>query len=92
MKLALWQGPSPAGDVDAAYAALSAALIASAAIGAKMLVAPEVYLPGYNHDHIPAFAQPRGGAWHKTLAQMTRTARCGLTVGYAERDGDAVYN
>ena len=92
MKLALWQGPSPAGNVAQALSDLSAALHASAAAGAKMLVAPEVFLPGYNHPDIATLAQPRGGDWHQTLAKLTREAGCGVTTGYAERDGAAVYN
>ena len=92
MKLALWQGPSPEGDIDLALADLTAALTASAAMGAAMLVAPEVFLPGYNHDQITTLAQPRGGDWHQRLATLTRTTGCGLTLGYAERDGAAVYN
>ena len=92
MNLALWQGPSPAGDIDQAFAALSAALHAAAAMGAEMLVAPEVYLPGYNLGHIASLAQPRGGPWHHILAKLARTAKCGLPVGYAERDGNKLYN
>jgi predicted amidohydrolase len=91
-RLALWQGPSPAGDIDAAFADLAAALAAAAAMGARMLVAPEVFLPGYNHPDIPALAQHQGGDWHRRLAAMVRKYGCGLTVGYAERDGERLFN
>jgi 5-aminopentanamidase len=92
LRLALWQGPSPAGDIDAAFADLAAALAAAAAMGARMLVAPEVFLPGYNHPDIAALAQPRGGDWHRCLASMVGGRGCGLTVGYAERAGDRLFN
>lgn len=92
MKLALWQGPSPAGDAEAALVALTPALGAAAAMGAAMLVAPEIFLPGYNHPAIPALAQPRGGPWHRRLSALCAESGCGLTLGYAERAGDAVYN
>ncbi|MDZ4137135.1 MAG: nitrilase-related carbon-nitrogen hydrolase, partial [Paracoccaceae bacterium] len=92
LRLGLWQGPSPAGDAQAALAALRTALDAAGAAGAAMLVAPEVFLPGYNHAEIPSLAQPRGGPWHQSLAGLCREAGCGLTVGYAEREGDRVYN
>jgi len=92
LRLALWQGPSPAGDVDAAFADLAEALAASAAMGARMLVAPEVFLPGYNHCDIGALAQPRGGDWHRRVASMVRDRGCGLTAGYAERDGRRLFN
>ena len=61
------------------------------ALGAAALVAPEAYLPGYNHPDIASLAQPRGGDWHGALAAFCRAADCGLIAGYAERDGDAVY-
>ena len=57
-----------------------------------MLVAPEIYLPGSNQPDIPARAQARGGPWHQRLAALCRDTGCGLTIGYAERDGDTVYN
>lgn len=90
--VALWQGPARTDDTPAALADLSAALRAAAAIGARMLVAPEAFFPGYNSSNIAALAQERGGAWHQALADMCRSAGCGLTVGYAERQGGAVYN
>jgi predicted amidohydrolase len=92
VRLALWQGPSPAGDEAAAFAALDTALRAAGTMGARMLVAPEVFLPGYNHDRITALAQARGGPWHRRLAELARSAGCGLTVGYAERDGGRLFN
>ena len=92
LRLALWQGPSPAGDVEAALGDLAAALAAAAAMGSQMLVAPEVFLPGYNHPDIASLAQPRGGPWHHRLAAMARNFGCGLTLGYAERDGAQVFN
>lgn len=90
--IALWQGPSPDGSDDTAFAALDAALRAAAAMGAITLVAPEVFFPGYNQPDIPARAQPRGGAWHQRLATLARTHACGIVIGYAERDGENVYN
>ena len=91
-RIALWQGHSPAGSDETAFAALDAALRAAAAMGAVTLVAPEVFLPGYNQPDIPARAQPRGGPWHQRLAAMTRAYGCGIVIGYAERDGAHVYN
>lgn len=68
-------------------------LRAAAAAGARMLVAPELYLPGYNQpDRHRSAAQPRAGDWEQRLAEMARASGCGLTVGWAERDGARVYN
>jgi 5-aminopentanamidase len=92
MKLALHQGPSPAGDVEAAFAAIDRTLAAAAAAGATMAVFPELFLPGYNCADIPARAQPLDGPWGARLAGLARRHGCGITLGLAERDGDRLYN
>lgn len=90
--IALWQTTSPEGSDDTAFAAIDTALRAASAMGAVTLIAPEVYLPGYNQPDIPTRAQPRGGPWHQRLAALTRAHNCGIVIGYAERDGENVYN
>lgn len=90
--IALWQGPSPETDIKAAFAALGQAMRAAGAMGARMLVAPELYLPGYNQDALTDLAQERGGEWHMRLSAMCLAAGCGIVVGYAERDGAARFN
>lgn len=92
LRLALMQAPSPAGDCAAAFLAVKRGLRAAGAAGADMLVVPESFAPGYNSDAIAALALLRGGAWQDGLADACRGAGCGLVFGYAERDGDAVYN
>ena len=56
MRLATWQGASPASDLETGLAEAERALAAAAAMGAAALVLPEVWLPGYNQDDIPARA------------------------------------
>ncbi len=73
-------------------ATLEPALMAAGAMGAAVLVAPEAYLPGYNHDGIAQLAQAQNEAWHQRLATFCRKAGCGLVAGYAERDGNHIYN
>jgi 5-aminopentanamidase len=90
--LAIWQGLARTDDTAAALADLSAALAAAASVGARLLVAPEVFFPGYNSSRIAELAQPRGGYWHVALSAVCKARNCGLVVGYAERDGDVVYN
>jgi 5-aminopentanamidase len=92
MKLALWQGTSPAGDLDRALDAAEAALTAAAAMGAAALVLPEVWLPGYNQPDIPARALPVDSPPMQRLAGMAGKARTTLVIGYAERDGDRIHN
>lgn len=90
--LAIWQGLARTDDTPAALADLSAALTGAAAVGARLLVAPEVFFPGYNSAMIADLAQPRGGDWHRALSALCKAQNCALVVGYAERDGDGVFN
>lgn len=92
MKIALYQGPSPEGAAEVAFGVITRMLGAAAAAGAHMAVFPEVFLPGYNRPGIADAAQPLGGPWCVRLSAMAAAAGCGVTVGFAERDGAAVYN
>lgn len=93
LTLAVYQGPPVQGDPEAGLARLARQLRAAAMAGANMLVAPELFLPGYNRPDLHgALAQPVGGAWFGRLAAMAREGGCGLCVGWAERDGETVYN
>ena len=92
LRLALMQAPSPAGDCAAAFMAVERGLRAAGAAGADMLVVPESFAPGYNSDAIAELALMQGGTWQERLALACHEANCGLVFGYAERDGDAVYN
>jgi nitrilase len=93
MKLALYQGASPAGETEAAFATIGSSLRAAATAGAGMLVFPELFLPGYNQPALHrSLAQPRGGPWETHFAALARHAGCGLTIGWAERDGEILYN
>lgn len=92
MKIAIWQDRSPMGDTEAALGRLASALTAAGAMGAASLVAPEVYLPGYNQPDIAAGAFARDGETARRLSEACRSARCGLVVGYAEQDGDRLCN
>lgn len=92
MRLALWQGTSPAADIDAACTQAEAALAAAAAMGAVALVLPEVWLPGYNQPDVPTHALPLDSPPLLRLAASARAQRTALVVGYAERDGDHLYN
>lgn len=92
MRIAVWQDRSPVGDTDIALQRLTSALAAAGAMGAAVLVAPEVYLPGYNQPDIAAKALVRDGEAVRRLSDACRAARCGVVVGYAERDGDRLWN
>src|SRR5579871_3453664 len=91
MRLALWQTQGFGADKAANLAALSATAAAAAAAGANMLLAPESWLGGYNVD-IAAGAEPADGPAAKTIAAIARQTGIAIAYGYAERDGDALYN
>jgi predicted amidohydrolase len=83
MRLALYQGPSPAGDAEAAFSEINRTLAATAAAGGHMAVMPELYLPGYNTDPMATDAD-----WASRLSDAAKTHGVGLTIGLAEMNGD----
>ncbi|SNS46997.1 carbon-nitrogen hydrolase family protein [Antarctobacter heliothermus] len=93
MKLAIYQGAPTDGDEAGAFARIERCLAAAAAMDSETVVFPELFLPGYNRPDLhPIRAQAQGGAWETRLAELCRAADCGLVIGWAERDGEAVYN
>lgn len=93
MKIAVYQGASCEGDIDRAYNAVKTTLLAASIAGVKMIVFPELFLPGYNQPALHrSMAQPQAGPWEKMLSNMARENACGLTIGWAEREGEAIFN
>ncbi|OWV48676.1 carbon-nitrogen hydrolase family protein [Mameliella alba] len=93
MKLALYQGAPTDGDIEGAFDRIERALTAASAMGARMAVFPELFLPGYNRSDLhSALSQEQDGDWERRLADLCRVAGVGLTLGWAERDGDTVFN
>lgn len=92
LRLSALQCASPEGDIEAGFAALAPALRAAAAMGSKMLVAPETLFPGYNVADIAHLAVQQSGAWAERLSALCQSTGCGVTLGYAEKAQDAVYN
>ncbi len=83
MKLAVYQGPSPAGATEDGLATLGRMLRAAGAAGARMAVFPEVFLPGYNVAD-PGSAARTTGAWDEVIAPLARAAGCGVIPGGRE--------
>ncbi len=93
MKIAAYQGPSPEGDLFYAFRKIDETLAQAAKQGAQMVVFPELYLLGYNQMHRHAeLAQSVGGDWEMRCATLAQKHKCGLTIGWAERDGGILYN
>ena len=96
MRLALWQtagdpGNDPAANLDR----LEAAAAKAAAGGADLLLAPEMFLTGYNigREAALAKAEPAEGPSARRAADIARAHGIGLCYGYPERgDGGAIYN
>ncbi|MFM2391122.1 MAG: hypothetical protein RLZZ437_2677 [Pseudomonadota bacterium] len=80
------------GDIDAACALAERALAAAGAMGATVLVLPEVWLPGYNNPGITRLALANDSPPLRRLAVATRAARCALVMGYAEAAEGAIWN
>ena len=89
-RLALYQGSSPSGDEDAAFAAIERTLSASAAMGADLAVFPEAYLLGYNLGQM--ISQPLDGPWVQRLGQLAQKTGVAVVCGMSERDGDGCFN
>jgi predicted amidohydrolase len=92
MRLALMQSPSLSGDIDLACAQAEGALKAAATLGATVLVTPEVWLQGYNQPDLPARAITQDSLPMQRLSAAAKASRTHLVVGYAERDGDHLFN
>jgi 5-aminopentanamidase len=91
LRLAVLQAPSPAGDLGAALAVLSITLRSAGAAGAAALVAPEIFLQGYNRDDLPDRALTRAQV-ADLLGPACRSAGCALIAGYAERADGRLWN
>jgi nitrilase len=93
MIVAAYQGFSPEGNIKSALATVDKTLAKAAIENVEMIVFPELYFPGYNQmiSH-PFVAQKQGGSWETKLAALAKKHGCGLTIGWAERDGDSIYN
>jgi 5-aminopentanamidase len=95
MRLALWQDQSPTGDQAAAMTRIdqaARAARAAGAVGAAVVVLPEVLLPGYNHPAIRDRALLCTDAIFNQNGAFAQASGCAIVLGYAERDGDAVFN
>ncbi|MBU1316959.1 MAG: carbon-nitrogen hydrolase family protein [Alphaproteobacteria bacterium] len=93
MKIAGFQMRTVVGDVEANLAKIDAAAEKAASQGVRLLIAPELALTGYGAgERFPALASPADGPQTEQLSQIAR--RHGLTIvaGFAEKDGEAVYN
>ena len=92
LRLAVLQVPSSMGDLDVACAQAEKALVAAGAMGAAVLVLPEVWLPGYNNPDIPGHALASDSPSLRRLAIAAKASGCALVMGYAEAAEDGIWN
>lgn len=93
MRIALLQFQAKPGDVAANLAAIDGAARMAKAAGAALVIAPELAVTGYGAgDAITALAEPREGAQVAALSQSARRNGLAILAGFAERDGEIVYN
>ena len=90
LRLALYQGTSPSGDIEAAFRTVEGTMRAGAATGAQMAVFPEAYLPGYNVPE--TVAQPLDGEWVQRLTRLAKETGVAVCMGLAEAANGTVYN
>lgn len=93
MLLAALQMQSRPSDVAANLDRLDRAAAEAAAGGARLLVTPELGLVGYGAGpDLPLLAEPADGPIAGHVAAIARRHSIGIIAGFAERDGDAIYN
>lgn len=93
MRVALYQCPPLPLDVAANLQRLQQ--LATEAKGADLLVAPEMFLTGYNIgvDAVNVLAQGRDGEAAQQVAQIAKTSGVAILYGYPERAEDGqIYN
>lgn len=93
MKIAGYQMQSMTGDVEANLDKIAKAAARAAEQGARLLIAPELAINGYGAAE--ALVETAVSAQSPTMARLSEmAARNGLTIvaGFAESDGDAIYN
>lgn len=91
MRLALWQTTGHLADKAKNLVALSRIATAAAAAGAELLLCPECWLGGYNAVQ-SGLAETMEGPSYATIAGIARENNLAIVYGFAERDGEMVYN
>lgn len=93
MKIAALQMQAVAGNAEANLARIEGAAKEAAAQGAQLLVVPELAVTGYGAgEAFPALASPAGGTIAERLGALARDSGLAIVAGFAEQQGDAIYN
>ena len=94
MKIAIYQGPGTALDVAANLETLSLQAERAARESARLLIAPEMILSGYNigSQAIAELAEASDGASAQAIADIARHHGIAILYGYPERADGHIYN
>ena len=94
MKIALYQGPGVPLDVAANLATLARQAETAAAHGARLLIAPEMFLSGYNigPQAIAERAESVDGDSAAAVAGLAQQQAIAILYGYPERADGRIYN
>ncbi|SIQ33781.1 Predicted amidohydrolase [Rhizobium sp. RU20A] len=92
-RIAALQMKVACGDVAANLARIATAAAEAKAAGADLLVLPELALTGYGADAaLAGMAEPVDGPQVTRLRAISRETGVAIIAGFAERDGETVYN
>jgi predicted amidohydrolase len=94
MKIAVFQGPSQAGDPERNLALLAKTARQASQQGVGLLILSEMFLTGYNigPERVHSLAEPADGRSAQQIARIAKDTGIALLYGYPERAGDRVYN
>ncbi|EYR77376.1 carbon-nitrogen hydrolase family protein [Shinella sp. 838] len=94
MRIAALQMHAIAGDGEANIERIAAAAADAAAGGARLLVVPELAVPGYGAGEAAfgRLASPATGDVATRLGAIARDNALAIVAGFAEQDGTHVYN
>ncbi|WP_237154365.1 carbon-nitrogen hydrolase family protein [Oryzibacter oryziterrae] len=93
MKIAALQMQPLSADIEGNFAKIEAAATAAVAMGADLLLTPELALTGYAlADRFAAIAEPADGPMVERLRALARRLGLAIVAGFPERSGDVVYN
>jgi predicted amidohydrolase len=93
MRIAVYQGSAKLLDRAANLARIERLAQACALEQAELLIAPELFLTGYNMgDDTPSMAEPANGPSSRQASEIARRHGLSLIYGYPEKTAEGVYN
>jgi predicted amidohydrolase len=93
LRVALDQGTAPSGDTAAALSRLADRAATAAAVGADLLIGPEMSMTGYNIGADTArLAEPADGPLCAAVAAIAADTGIAIVHGFPERADGTVYN